>query len=148
VKAYFNTTGVFVKGHLKNRSKVYGVARFNSAGRFQPDRLDAVLNRVFECEPMSEWNGERRVLFRRLLARGERPDVYLVTVTANETGGIDTGVAWHHGEVSVLSFSECRGQQEAMLVMPPFTWIQGAVGTLFLEPEGARPWRGHLVLSP
>ena len=145
--AYFNTTGLMVNGRFKNRSRLYGVVRFNSAGGFAADRMDAMLSKVFECEPPSAWNGERRVLCRRLLAAGERPDAYLVAVTSNETGGVDCHVAWHHKDVHVVSFSECKDQQEVMLVMPAYTWIRGHVGTFFLEPDRVRPWRGGLILS-
>jgi hypothetical protein len=146
--AYFNTTGVIINGHLRNRPRLYGVLRFNEAGGFRADRAETMRNRVFECEPPADWNGERRLLCRRMLNAGERPDAYLVTVTADDTGGIvDCHTAWRHAEVEVVSFSESDGLQEVMLVMPAHTWIRGQVGTLFLEPDRDRPWRGRLIRS-
>jgi hypothetical protein len=41
------------------------------------------MQRVFECEPPCRWNGYNKVFFKTLLARPERPDAYLVVVTAD-----------------------------------------------------------------
>jgi hypothetical protein len=77
-----------------------------------------------------------------------RPDAYLVTVTADQTGGIDThgSSLWAHSDAQVISFSECGDRQELMLVMPAYAWIRGRRGTFFLEPQLRKPWAARLVL--
>ena len=72
--AYFNTTGVDVGGKLRNRPRVYGVARFNGNSGFRPECWYRVLHRVFDCEPPCAWNGHQKVLFKKLCRKPERPD--------------------------------------------------------------------------
>ena len=147
--AYYNTTGVLVDDRLRNRPCTYGVARFNGNGGFRPDCMHQMMQKVFECEPPCTWNGHNKVLFKTLLARPEKPDAYMVILTAEQSGGINREQAggWLHHDAQVISFSECRGQQEVMIVMPAFSWVRGRLGTFFMEPVAQRPWEAQLVLS-
>jgi hypothetical protein len=147
--AYYNTTGVAVEGKIRNRPRIYGVARFNGRSGFRPDWAERMISKVFDCEPPCLCNGHNKVLFKRLLDAPARPDAYLVTVTAAQTGGIDAYAAspWLHSDAQVVSFSECGEQQEVMLVMPAYAWIRGRLGTLFLEPRRQKPWAARLALS-
>jgi hypothetical protein len=54
-----------------------------------------------------------------------------VTITENLIGHLDDG-AWEPEETQLVSHSEWNGQQELMLLMRPFGWIRGAVGTAVL----------------
>ena len=145
--AYYNTTGVYVGGKLRNRPRVYGVARFNGNGGFRPEFWHRMLYRVFDCEPPCAWNGHQKVLFKRLLRKPETPDAYLVVVKSEQTGGVIKGGDWLNRETTLISFSECGADQEVMVVMPAYGWVRGVLGTFFLEPMAARPWEGRLVLS-
>lgn len=147
--AYYNTTGVLVGNKVRHRPCVYGVARFNASGGMRPDRTHQMVEKVFDCEPPCIWNGHNKVLFKSLLHRPERPDAYLVIVTEEQSGGIARGFpgAWLHRDVHLISFSECEGRQEVMLVMPAYTWVRGRLGAFFLEPKSQSPWRARLVLS-
>jgi hypothetical protein len=146
---YYNTTGIRVGGTWRSRPRVYGLARFNGNGGFRPDRAFQALGKVFECEAPCIWGGIPKVLFKMLLHRPAKPDAYLVIVTADQSGGInkDPSAAWLHPNAQLISFSECRGRQEVMLVMPAFAWIRGGLGTFFLEPNAEKPWKASLVLS-
>ena len=44
----------------------------------------------------------------------------------------------------MVSFSEGNGQQEILVVLPPFGWVQGAHGTFYPEPRRDRPWMAVL----
>jgi hypothetical protein len=147
--AYYNTTGVHVAGTLRNRPRVYGRARFNGNSGFRPDRAFEALGRVFECEAPCIWERSPKVLFKMRLHRPAKPDAYLVTITADQSGGInkDSSADWLHPHAKLISFSECRDQQEVMLILPPFAWIRGGLGTFFLEPDAQKPWKARLVLS-
>lgn len=147
--AYYNTTGVLVGGRFRNRPRTYGVARFNGGGGFRPDCVHQMVQRVFDCEPPCTWNGYNKVFFKTLLAGPAKPDAYLVVATADQLGGINRGQAcgWLHDDAQLISFSEWRHQQEVMIVMPPFSWVRGRLGTFFMEPIAQRPWEARLVLS-
>ncbi len=147
--AYYNTSGVLVSGKLRNRPCVYGVARFNARGGFRPDCLHQMMHKVFDCEPPCVWNGRNKVLFKSLLSRPEKPDAYLVILTAEQSGGVnrDHAGGWLHRAAQLISFSECNEQQEIMLVMPAFSWVRGRLGPFYLEPVAQKPWQARLVLS-
>jgi hypothetical protein len=146
--AYYNTTGVLVGDTLRNRPCVYGVARFNGSSGFRPDCMHQMVQKIFECEPPCVWNGHNKVLFKALVAAADKPDAYLVTI-ADQSGGINRGQpgGWLHDGAQLISFSECGGKQEVMLVMPPYTWVRGRIGTFFMEPVIQKPWAARLVLS-
>jgi hypothetical protein len=145
--AYYNTTGVQVWGKIRNRPRVYGVARFNGNSGFRPECWHRLLYKVFDCEPPCTWNGHKKVLFKTLLRRPEKPDSYLVVVKSEQTGGTVKGGDWLHNEATLISFSECGADQEVLVVMPAYSWVRGAFGTFFLEPTPTRPWEARLVLS-
>jgi hypothetical protein len=146
--AYYNTTGIHVGGTVRNRPRLYGVARFNGNSGLRPDRAFEALGKVFECEAPCIWEGIPKVLFKMRLHRPAKPDAYLVTMTADQSGGIDKdpGV-WLHPDAQLISFSEGQEQQEVMLVIPAFAWIRGGLGTFFLDPDAQKPWKARLVLS-
>ena len=145
--AYYNTTGVEVSGKVRNRPRVYGVARFNGNSGFRPECWHRMLYKVFDCEAPCTWNGHKKILFKTLLRGPEKPDAYLVVVKSEQTGGIAKRRDWLHSETTLISFSECGADQEVMVVMPPYSWLRGVLGTFFLEPAAARPWEARLVLS-
>ncbi len=147
--AYYNTTGVLVGAKMRNRPRVFGVARFNGNSGLRPDCTHRMLNKVFDCEPPCVWNGQKNVLFRRILPRPAKPDAYLVTATSEQTGGIDRDRLgeWLHPEAHLISFSECGQDQEVLLVMAAYGWLRGRLGTFFLEPVAQAPWKARLMLS-
>jgi len=109
---------------------VYGYARFDGAGGFNAHRPSRMIQRVFECDEPSKWNGANKVRFRRRLPKAARPDRFLVTITCDRTGKLDKDGAW----------------QEAVLLMPAYGWVRGTIGTFCLEPLKARPWACELIL--
>jgi hypothetical protein len=92
--------------------------------------------------------GYNKLLFRRMLTAGERPDSFLAVVRPELTGLLAIGTSeWRSADTWLLSFSECAQQQEAMLLMPAYSWITGQLGRFVLEPSERRPWMARLVLS-
>ena len=146
--AYFNTTGVPVDGKIRTRPKIVGHVRFNGIGGFDPGRPLAFINTVFECAEPCIWQGQNKVLFERKLSAPQQPDYFLVVVRSSEIGHLDVGSpAWRSEGTLLISFSECRGQQEAMLLMPPESWLRSAVGRFGLWPFISWPWSARLQLE-
>ena len=146
--AYFNTTGVPVNGHIRTRPKIVGHVRFNGVGGFDPSHPMAMINSVFECAEPCVWNGQNKVLFERRLPSPEQPDYFLVAVRAAEVGRFDLGSpAWRSEGTLLISFSECRDQQEAMLLMPPGSWLRTVLGRFELKPFVSWPWSARLQLE-
>jgi len=145
--AYFNTTGVMVNGQIRQRPQIVGYAKFNGVGGFDPNFPSRMINRVFDCADMCVWNGENKVLFRRVLPHGEVPDLFLVVSRPDVTGRLLVGTeGWRSDDTWLLAFSEDGQRQEAMLLMPAHAWIRSVLGTFVLEPHPT-PWIATLRLQ-
>ena len=146
--AYYNTTGVEVSGSVRQRPQIVGYARFNGRGGFDPNHPSRMINRVFECADPCVWLGQNKLLFKRILAAPDKPDGFLVVVRPELHGFLIVGSAnWRSADSWLIAFSECRHQQEAMLLVPAYGWIQTQLGRFVLEPLPARPWTARLVLA-
>ena len=146
-RAYFNTTGVMVNGQVQQRLLVLGYARFNGVGGFDPNAPSRMINRVFECADMCVWNGENKLLFRRVLPHGEVPDLFLVVARPDVTARLLMGSeGWQSDDTWLLAFSEDGQRQEAMLLMRAHAWIRSVLGTFVLEPRST-PWIATLRLQ-
>jgi len=146
--AYFNTTGVPVSGQIRTRPRIVGHVRFNGVGGFDPNHLLGMINSVFECAEPCIWQGQNKVLFNRKLSTPQQPDYFLVVVRSNEVGHLDVGSpAWRSEGTFLISFSECREQQEAMLLMPTDSWLRTDLGKFVLRPFISWPWSARLQLE-
>jgi len=143
--AYYNTTGVLAGGKLRNRSCLFGYVRVDECSGFHPRLADRLIHRVYESEGVSVWKGRNKLFLRQLTAAGTCPDVYLFRFSPADTGWIDRAGFWKCDAAQVVSFSEGNGQQEALIVLPPFGWVRGTQGTFCVDPRRDRP--GIAVLS-
>lgn len=146
--AYFNTTGVTINGKIRTRPRIIGHARFNGTGGFNPNYPLRMVNAVFECAEPCFWEGQTKVLFKRMLSAPQQPDYFLVVARSSEIGRVDVGSsAWRSEGTLLISFSESRDEQEAMLLMPNESWISTALGKAVLVPFVSWPWSAHLQLQ-
>ena len=147
---YYNTTGVPVKGKICQRSEVCGYARFDMVGGFDPNHLSRMMDRVFECAEPSVWMRYNKLLFKRILKSGDtaQPDCSLVITRSGFMGQLAVGnEGWRSQDTWLASFSECKGAQEAMLLMPIGGWIRTTVGRFVLACPEPRQRLARLVLS-
>jgi hypothetical protein len=146
--AYFNTTGVPVRNKMRQRPKITGYARFNGSGGFDPNHLSNMIDRVFECAEPCVWQGVNKLLFVRTLDQPQKPEHFLVVLRNAMHGRLKIGFPnWRAADTWLISFSECRDQQEAMLLMPGQSWIETELGRFVLEPLVQRPWVARLILN-
>ena len=138
--AYFNTTGILASGKYRHRSCVYGHIRIDECTGFHPIRSDRWLFRVLESEPITIWNGIRKLFLKERLPDA-KPERYLIRISSAELGWVDRHAAWICDSGEVISFSEGNGQQEALVLLPAFGWISSGSGLFHLVPNGERPWR-------
>ena len=138
--AYYNTTGVLAGNKVRSRSCVYGYVRLDECSGFHACFASRFIHRVYESKGVSVWNGRNKLFLRQLMPAGTRPDVYLFRIDATDTGWIDRDGAWKCDPTQVVSFSEGDGQQECLIVLPPFGWVHGEHGTFCAEPQRDRPW--------
>lgn len=146
--AYFNTTGVPVGGQIRSRPRIVGHVRFNGVGGFDPNHPLGMINSVFECAEPCVWKGQNKVLFKRMLPTPQQPDYFLVVVRSSEVGHLDVGSpSWRSEGTLLISFSECRDKQEAMLLMPAGSWLRTDLGKFVLKPFISWPWSARLQLE-
>ncbi len=144
---YYNTTGVMVKSCLRQRPQICGYARFDAIGGFDPNYPSKMIGRVFECAEPSVWMGCNRLLFRRLARRGSCAERFLLVAKSELNGHFAVGTeGWRSPATWLLSFSECRGNQELMLLMDTEGWIQSDLGRFVVKLSELRPWSARLML--
>ena len=144
---YYNTTGVLVHGNLRQRPQICGYARFDTIGGFDPNHHSRMIGRVFECAEPCVWMGCNKLLFRRILKKGECPDRHLVVAKSAVVGQLAVGKQdWRSPDAWLLSLSESAGQQEAMLLMSIGQWIRTSLGYFVLESPTTRRPIARLVL--
>jgi hypothetical protein len=144
--AYYNTTGIAEAGTVRHRSRWFGQLRFNETGDFDATLVERNIGRVFVSS--GELDRRRVQLFLRHRSDGPvPPDYFLFAVRSDRTGILPIGWhGWKSDGVLLLSWSQSRRRQEAMVLMPPDSWIRGRLGWFVAEPLADRPWRAFLRL--
>lgn len=142
--AFFNTTGVLIGNTVRHRSCLYGHVRLDGCWGFRPENAQRMLNRVFESDDLTMWNGHRKLFLRAPASATTKPDRYLVAITSEMAGLMDYRGAWRSGATEVIAFSEANDCQEALLLFPAFGWVHGATGTFCLVPDSDNPARSSL----
>ena len=89
---------------------------------------------------VSVWNGRNKLFLRRLMPAGSRPDAYLFRMGSAERDGSTEAAPGNAMPRAMVSFSEGNGQQECLIVLPPFGWVYGEHGTFCVDPQQDRPW--------
>jgi hypothetical protein len=129
---------------LRNRSRAYGYVRLDECSGFDPAFAQQAIHRVYETEGISVWNGRNKLFLRQLVPAGTRPDAHLFGIRSAEIGWIDSRGAWKSEAAQTISFSEGNGQQEVLVLLPPFGWVRGEGGTFCADPLCERPWVARL----
>jgi hypothetical protein len=142
--AHFNTTGVFAAGKYRHRSRIFGHVRIDGCTGFHPEVAHRWLSRVYEAEPMTVWNGKRKLFLGQPASKGATPELYLIRMGSDEIGWIDRHGPWICDDGEVVSLSEGNGQQEALVLLPAFGWLQSAHGHYFLNVDSQRQWNAEL----
>ena len=142
--AFYNTTGIVVDGRLRHRSRLFGQIRFNAIGGFNPQHIEANIGRVFESPGPSDGQNSC-LLVHHLLSHPHPPDYYLFRVSSDVMGVLEIERSgWKSDGVVLISLSQFREEQEAMLLVPIHGWIRGALGRFAVEPLADCPWRASL----
>jgi hypothetical protein len=137
--AYFNTTGILVNGKWRHRSCLYGYIRIDGCIGIQPVSANRAIHSTFESEPICEWQRKRKLFLKHLVAEST-PERYLANLSSRVLGWMDRDTQWMCEAGELLSFSEGNGEQEALVILPPYGWIRTGSGSFSLQPEPQRPW--------
>lgn len=145
---YYNTTGVEVNGAIRQRPQIEGYACFYVCGGFNPNWPLRMIGCVFDCADPCVWSGHNHILFRRRVKHYTRPTAYLVVAGTNSTGRLKIGEGdWRSQDSWLISVSESKKRQEAMLLMPAHSWIWTEVGKFVLLPSSSELAMANLVLQ-
>lgn len=128
--AYFNSAGIRCGNKVRRHWIVPGLVRFNGAGGFNPHLPSRVLGRNFVSSELEQRFGGNRLLLKGLSSKSASPDWYLVAVSSELHGRMDfKSAALKSATAQVISASQLRDRQEAMLLMKPFDWVRTGCGT-------------------
>jgi hypothetical protein len=145
---FYNTTGIRIAGAIRQRPKIVGYARFHQCSGFDSHHPSRMVGRVFDCAEPCVWEGINKLLFQSVLRRPELPERFLVITRPELTGRLQIGSAgWRSPDTWLISFSECRGDQQAMFLMSAESWITTELGRFVLMPNQDRPWQARLILT-
>lgn len=141
--AYYNSTGVRCGSRgqkIQHHWIVPGLVRFNGVGSFNLNFPDRSIGRVFYCDEMAFTLGGNRLLIKEKVRPPRTADQYLVVVSAHSFGSISVGdKRWRSPGTSVVSISQLRDQQEAMLLMKTGAWVRTSAGIWRLELSDSLP---------
>jgi hypothetical protein len=128
--AFFNSAGVRCGGKIKRHWIVPGLIRFNGVGDFDPHFPGRALGQTFWCSDLAVACGGNRILFVRRTPKPSIPDWYLVVVSSERFGIFDfDDLCWKSESTQLISVSQLREQQEAMLLMKEGEWVRNSLGT-------------------
>jgi hypothetical protein len=107
-----------------------------------------MVGRVFDCAEPCVWEGANKLLFQHVLRKPDLPQGFLVVTRTEFTGRLQIGnTGWRCSDTWLISFSEYRGDQEAMFLMSAESWIATELGRFVLTPDRDRPWLASLALT-
>jgi hypothetical protein len=137
-----------VNGRLVRRRKIAGHVRLDGVSGFNPNYPGRAIGKVFQCAEPCVWNGQNKVLLRHLVRTAALPDYFLVVTRSAEIGHLDLTASDFKSDDSLLiSFSERDDQQEALLLMPAYSFVSSELGTFFLEPLALQPSTARLRIE-
>ena len=136
--AYYNSAGIRCRTKTKRHWIVPGLIRFNGVGDFDPHFPSRAIGQTFWCSDLACACGGNRILFVRKAPKSTIPDHYLVVVSSGRFGIFDfDGPTWKSESTQLISVSQLREQQEAMLLMKDGEWVRNSLGRwrLMLCPD-------------
>jgi len=145
--AYYNSAGVCCGRRIKRHWIVPGLVRFNGVGDFDPHFPSWAIGKTFLCSDPVFAHGGNRVLFVRRAPKTTPPDCYLVVVSSERFGIFDFDYpCWRSESTQLISVSQLREQQEAMLLMKDGEWVRNSLGTWRLMSRPKLPSGAALQL--
>lgn len=137
----WNTTGVSTNDRAVPRSKVFGQIAFGRRARLELSRGLPIAPSLWTAMPLVVRESARQLQLITHPRRGTTPDAVLVTITERLVGRLTTE-SWDRAQTEIVSFSEFRDRQEAMLLMRPFGWLRGsnATAVLLLDGQSSTKW--------
>jgi hypothetical protein len=144
--AFYNTTGILIRGKYRHRWQVGGKLRFEGRSWFDSAVLANNMNRVFVCEEPETRFTWMQICCKRCLPKPEAPDWFLFCITSNRIGWMKLrDSAARSDETYLLSYSAAGRQQEILILMRPDSWIVGERGRFVVEPHLEKPWIARLL---
>ena len=120
---------------LRPRSKVFGHVRFHSRLYQEALGTSGLSGSCWHAPPLGEDLGIRKLDLQRRAKRNSPPDWYLASVTEQLVGTLDEG-SWDPKDSLLVSFSEWKARQEALLLIGRHGWLRGRLGSAVLTPGG------------
>ena len=127
--AYYNSAGIRCGQKIRRHWLIPGLIRFNGNGDFNPHFPSRAIGETFRCSDLGFACGGNRILFVERSPGTGVPDRYLVVTSSVRLGILDfENHNWKSELVKPISVSQCRDNQEALLLMSAGDWMRTKVG--------------------
>lgn len=130
----WNTSGVVDLRGASPRLKVRGQVRFNARLIQEAMGTTGLRGSCWNASPVSEHLGFHGLALGLRVNRSAPADWCLVSLTERLSGTLDDA-SWDPENVQVISFSQWKGSQEALILARRNAWIRGATGTAVFTPN-------------
>lgn len=147
--AFYNSTGVQCGRKIRRHWVIPGLIRFNGATTQMRHDLSQCIGQTFVCtQPVFALGGYRVVFERKAEKRHERPDCFLLVMSADRFGAVQfEHPSWKSDGAQVIAASRLREKQEIMLLMRFDDWIETNLGRWYLTPVPALQASAALQLA-
>lgn len=131
----WNSSGMLDQCRLRSRAKVFGQVRFNSRLLQEALGTSGLSGSCWQASPLAEHLEIRKLDLQRRVRSSSLPDWYLVSATEQLVGTLDNA-SWDPKDSLLISFSEWKTRQEALLLVRRHGWLRGKLGSAVLTPGG------------
>lgn len=129
----WNTTGVAEGSRVRSYARTFGQLQFGPKVRPFLHRQNGIAGALWAAGETIEIGSARKLRLFCRASKNANPDWHLVVFTEALVGNVEIeGI--DPLNAMVLSVSQKNGRQELMLLVRPFAWISGSIGSAVWSP--------------
>ena len=132
----WNTTGIRDGSRVRSCAKIFGQVALGAKARLELARSGSLTGELWTAGELKEAANARKLKLLCRASRQSEPDLYLVVVTERLVGELRPD-SWDAAKAMLVSFSQWRSRQEALLLVRPFAWLRGAKGSAVFSADDA-----------
>jgi|GEM_PF-576080 len=126
--AYFNSTGIQIRGKIHTAGPVRGLIRFNATSGLNARRTRDNIGAVFSFTEVEKYRETNRLLALRRMPGGAAVTHFLISLRSFLYGTVSLNTGWHSSDVEVIAVSRYRGQQELLLLLTHESVLRTSLG--------------------
>ena len=133
----WNTTGIRAGSRIRSYAVTFGQIKLAARARVELSGTREITGGVWTTTELIDVNDVRKLAVLCRASRAAVADWHLVTITESLVGELQMD-SWDASRTALVSFSKRRSQQEIMLLMQPFAWLRGSIGSAVLTVQDGK----------